>query len=73
MRQVDQHCAARYRSGPGVSLSVGNYAAISSKPVATDDALIDLFSYKPADFALVAGGGVSRGWRPCPPQRPDRR
>ena len=39
----------------GVSLSVGNYAAITSKPVTTDDALIDLFSYKPADFALVGG------------------
>jgi Domain of unknown function (DUF362) len=39
----------------GVSLSVGNYAALSSKPVATDDALIDLFSYRPADLALVGG------------------
>ena len=39
----------------GVSLSVGNYAAISSKPVATDEALIDLFSYRPADLALVGG------------------
>jgi len=39
----------------GVSLSVGNYAAISSKPASTDEALIDLFSYRPADFALVGG------------------
>ena len=39
----------------GVSLSVGNYAAISSKPVATDEALVDLFSYRPADLALVGG------------------
>ncbi len=39
----------------GVSLSVGNYAALSSKPASTDEALIDLFSYRPADFALVGG------------------
>ena len=39
----------------GVSLSIGNYAAISSKPAKTDEALIDLFSYRPADFALVGG------------------
>jgi len=39
----------------GVSLSVGNYAAISSKPAATDEALIDLFTYRPADLALVGG------------------
>jgi hypothetical protein len=39
----------------GVSLSVGSYAAFSSKPVATDEALIDLFSYRPADLALVGG------------------
>jgi hypothetical protein len=39
----------------GVSLSVGNYAAISSTPVATDEALINLFSYRPADLALVGG------------------
>jgi hypothetical protein len=39
----------------GVSLSVGNYAAISTKPAGTDEALIDLFSYRPADFALVGG------------------
>lgn len=39
----------------GVSLSVGNYATITSKPAATDEALLDLFSYKPADFALVGG------------------
>lgn len=39
----------------GVSLSIGNYAAISSKPASTDEALIDLFSYRPADLALVGG------------------
>ena len=39
----------------GVSLSVANYAAISSKPAATDEALIDLFSYHSADLALVGG------------------
>ena len=39
----------------GVSLSIANYAAISSKPAATDDALIDLFSYRPADLAVVGG------------------
>ena len=39
----------------GVSLSVGNYAAISSEPVTTDEALIDIFSYRPADLALVGG------------------
>jgi uncharacterized protein (DUF362 family) len=39
----------------GVSLSLGNYAALSSKPVATDEALLDLFSYRPADLALVGG------------------
>jgi uncharacterized protein (DUF362 family) len=39
----------------GVSMSVGNYAAISAKPVANDEALVDLFSYKPADFAVVGG------------------
>jgi len=39
----------------GVSLSVGNYAAIVSKPATTDEALIDLFSYRPADLALVGG------------------
>jgi hypothetical protein len=39
----------------GVSLSVGNYANISTKPVATNEALIDLLSYRPADLALVGG------------------
>ena len=39
----------------GVSLSVGNYAAIASKPVTTDEALIDVFSYRSADLALVGG------------------
>ena len=39
----------------GVSLSVGNYANISTKPVTTKEALIDLFSYRPADLALVGG------------------
>jgi hypothetical protein len=39
----------------GVSLAVGNYAPVSSKPVTSDEALIDLFSYRPADLALVGG------------------
>ncbi len=39
----------------GVSLSMGNYAAISANSVVTDEELIDLFSYRPADFALVGG------------------
>ena len=39
----------------GVSLSVGNYASISPKPVISNEALIDLFSYHPADLALVGG------------------
>ena len=39
----------------GVSLSVGNLANISTKPVATNEALIDLLSYRPADLALVGG------------------
>jgi uncharacterized protein DUF362 len=39
----------------GVSLSIGNYAAISAKPSVTDEELIDLFSYRPADFALAGG------------------
>ncbi len=39
----------------GVSLSVGSYADFSDKPVTTEEALIDLFSYRPADLALVGG------------------
>jgi hypothetical protein len=39
----------------GVSLSVGNYAALSTKPATSAEALIDLFSYRPADLALVGG------------------
>jgi uncharacterized protein (DUF362 family) len=39
----------------GVSLAVGNFANISAKPAATDEALIDLLSYRPADLALVGG------------------
>ncbi len=39
----------------GVSLSIGNYAAITAKPAAGDEALIDLFSYRPADLAMVGG------------------
>jgi hypothetical protein len=39
----------------GVSLSIGNYAAISPQPISSDEALLDLFSYRPADLALVGG------------------
>ncbi len=39
----------------GVSLAVGNYAALPSKPVSGGEALIDVFSYRPADMALVGG------------------
>jgi hypothetical protein len=45
----------------GVSLAVGNYTAISPKPASTDEALIDLFSYRPADFALVGGSVGTEG------------
>jgi hypothetical protein len=39
----------------GVSLSVGNYAGLTTKPITTDEALIDLLSYRDADLALVGG------------------
>jgi hypothetical protein len=39
----------------GVSLSVGNYANLTTKPVATDEALIDLLSFRDADLSLVGG------------------
>ncbi len=45
----------------GVSLAVANYASLVAKPVTTDEALIDLFSYKPADFALVGGSMATEG------------
>jgi hypothetical protein len=39
----------------GVSLSIANYLTLVSKPPAGDEALLDLFSYRPADLGLVGG------------------
>ena len=39
----------------GVSLSVANYANLTTKPITTDEGLIDLLSYRDADLALVGG------------------
>jgi len=72
MRPANQHRAACHGSGDGVSLSVGNYAAIASKPVTTDEALIDVFSYRSADLALVGGCvGYEGDGTQGPLQRPD--
>ena len=58
----------------GVSLSIGNYAAISPQTTVSDETLIDLFSYRPADLALVGGClGLRKGRQPRSPQRPDLR
>ena len=39
----------------GVSLAVANYASLTNKPITTDEALIDLLSYRDADLAMVGG------------------
>jgi len=45
----------------GVALSMANYAALCAKPTDSDEALLDLFNYKPADFALVCGSKGTEG------------